>query len=120
MLLPGERDQQRCCYSVTLSSCSRMYHTHYTRFKHLQADTDDIAMRDKHDVLSTTCSPGGCAPPKPRLHQATGDAGYLAEAEAFYDRSRSTEKFMNPNPDRFSYENVLPALHLLLYKVSLN
>lgn len=52
-----------------------------------------------------------------RLHKATGDAGYLKEAEAFYDRSRTTEKFMNPNPDRFSYENVIPALHLLLYKV---
>jgi hypothetical protein len=52
------------------------------------------------------------------LHEATGDGGYLTEAEAFYDRSRSTERFTNPNPDRFSYENVLPALHLLLYKVS--
>lgn len=52
-----------------------------------------------------------------RLHKATGDAGYLREAEAFYERSRTTEKFTNPNPDRFSYENVIPALHLLLYKV---
>lgn len=52
-----------------------------------------------------------------RLHEATGDAGYLREAEAFYERSRTTEKFTNPNPDRFSYENVIPALHLLLYKV---
>jgi hypothetical protein len=53
------------------------------------------------------------------LHKATGDAGYLKDAEAFYDRSRTTEKFTNPNPDRLSYENVIPALHLMLYQVGL-
>jgi len=52
-----------------------------------------------------------------RLYEATGDAGYLREAESHYERSRTTERFTNPNPDRFSYENVLPALHLMLYKV---
>lgn len=55
--------------------------------------------------------------PLSRLYEASGDAGYLKDAEAFYDRSRSSERFTNPNPDRFSYENVIPALHLLLYKV---
>lgn len=51
------------------------------------------------------------------MHRATGDAGYLKDAEAFYDRSKTTEKFTNPNPDRLSYENVIPALHLMLYQV---
>jgi hypothetical protein len=51
------------------------------------------------------------------LYKATGDAGYLKDAEAFYERSRTTEKFTNPNPDRLSYENVVPALHLMLYQV---
>lgn len=52
-----------------------------------------------------------------RLHEATGDMTYLRDAEAFYDKSRSTEKFSNPNPDLLSYENVIPALHLMLFKV---
>lgn len=52
------------------------------------------------------------------LYEATGDAGYLREAESHYERSRTTERFTNPNPDRFSYENVLPALHLMLYKAT--
>ena len=72
----------------------------------------------------TTCSENNthcCRDDHPspinRLYEATGDGGYLTDAEAFYDTSRSSERFMNPNPDHFSYENVIPALHLLLYKV---
>lgn len=63
-----------------------------------------------HPLVLSTCS-------HTRLYEATGDEGYLRDAESFYERSRTTEKFVNPNPDRFSYENVIPALHLLLYKV---
>jgi hypothetical protein len=53
----------------------------------------------------------------PRLYEATGDAQYLRDAEAFYARSAASERHVSPNPDAFDYENVMPALHLMLYKV---
>lgn len=70
-------------------------------------------------MAHTLLPPAGRTVPLPfnRLYEASGDGGYLKDAETFYDRSRSSERFTNPNPDRFSYENVIPALHLLLYKV---
>lgn len=97
-----------------------MYHTR--SFQTHTVSTQAAKLNSKHDAAARVC----CKTAAPhvafaalphRLHRATGDAGYLKDAEAFYDRSKTTEKFTNPNPDRLSYENVIPALHLMLYQV---
>lgn len=47
------------------------------------------------------------------LHSATGQEVYLQEAMAHYSAAAG-ERHINPNGYAFNYENVLPALHLLL------
>jgi hypothetical protein len=49
---------------------------------------------------------------------ATGDENYLNDAIVFYDQTVSAEGHVNPNPYMFNYENVVPALDLLLYKAT--
>eukprot|EP00878_Enallax_costatus_P000276 GHUV01000347.1.p1 GENE.GHUV01000347.1~~GHUV01000347.1.p1 ORF type:complete len:1266 (+),score=343.56 GHUV01000347.1:286-4083(+) len=52
------------------------------------------------------------------IYIATGDENYLNDAITFYDQTVSSEGHVNPNPYMFNYENVVPALDLLLYKAT--
>jgi endoglucanase len=52
------------------------------------------------------------------LHAATGEAAYLEQAVAWYGRSTATEGHVSANPYRFDYENVAPALDLLLFRAT--
>ncbi|KIZ03555.1 hypothetical protein MNEG_4408 [Monoraphidium neglectum] len=50
------------------------------------------------------------------IYWATGDENYLNDALVLYDQTTSSEGHINPNPFMFNYENVVPALDLLLAK----
>jgi len=50
------------------------------------------------------------------IYAATLDENYLNDAMTFYEQSVQTEPHINPNPYMFSYENVIPALDVLLAK----
>lgn len=50
------------------------------------------------------------------IYAATLDENYLNDAITFYEQSVQTEPHINPNPYMFSYENVVPALDVLLAK----
>jgi hypothetical protein len=49
------------------------------------------------------------------IYKATGQEDYLAQAEALYQQAVD-EQHVNPNPWMLNYENVLPALDMLLYQ----
>eukprot|EP00882_Tetradesmus_deserticola_P021987 GHRQ01023853.1.p1 GENE.GHRQ01023853.1~~GHRQ01023853.1.p1 ORF type:complete len:266 (-),score=107.89 GHRQ01023853.1:84-776(-) len=51
------------------------------------------------------------------LYMATGQQSYLDNAVQFYSHT-SAEKHVSANPYMFNYENVAPALDLLLYKAT--
>jgi hypothetical protein len=50
------------------------------------------------------------------IYWATGDENYLNDALVLYDQTVSSEGHVNPNPYMLNYENVVPALDLLLAK----
>eukprot|EP00879_Flechtneria_rotunda_P009977 GHRR01010433.1.p1 GENE.GHRR01010433.1~~GHRR01010433.1.p1 ORF type:complete len:1225 (+),score=296.26 GHRR01010433.1:1011-4685(+) len=52
------------------------------------------------------------------LYKATGDEHYLNEAVAYYQKTISSEGHVSANPFLFNYENVVPALNLLLYQAT--
>lgn len=52
------------------------------------------------------------------IYIATLDENYLNDAITFYDYSVQNEGHVNPNPFLFNYENVVPALDLLLAKLT--
>lgn len=52
------------------------------------------------------------------IYIATGDENYLNDATVWYEQTISSEGHVNPNPYLFNYENVVPALDLLLYKAT--
>ncbi len=50
------------------------------------------------------------------LYVATKDPTYLNDAVSFYTQSVSTEGHVSPNPYMWNYENVIPAVDLMLAK----
>lgn len=52
------------------------------------------------------------------IYIATGDENYLNDAMVWYEQHLSSEGHVNPNPYMFNYENVVPALDLLLYQAT--
>jgi hypothetical protein len=52
------------------------------------------------------------------LYMATGQQSYLDSAVKFYRQHTSAESHVSTNPYMFNYENVVPALDLLLYKAT--
>jgi endoglucanase len=52
------------------------------------------------------------------LYIGTGQQKYLSEAVAFYSKSVSSEGHVSSNPYQWNYENVIPALDLLLAQVT--
>jgi hypothetical protein len=52
------------------------------------------------------------------LYMATGQQSYLDSAVRFYSQHTSAETHVSTNPYMLNYENVVPALDLLLYKAT--
>ncbi|WIA15640.1 hypothetical protein OEZ85_002267 [Tetradesmus obliquus] len=52
------------------------------------------------------------------LYIGTGQQKYLSEAIAFYGKSVASEGHVSSNPYQWNYENVIPALDLLLAQVT--
>lgn len=72
----------------------------------------DCYAGQKHFTARPTQST--CKLSVPLLLMCAGQERYLNDAVAFYSKSVASESHVSPNPYQFNYENVVPALDLLL------